>query len=438
MLSLKSITSWREIEHDTFLDLDGDDLAAFGVFVHQQQEQFSQELQALFEFANGATAITGVYYFDEADITPDGVFGPEANISFFGIPGFEQGLSTASTNDLATESLAVFGEVTVPLAEGFELTAGARYTTDEKSLHRVYNGAIGFGNPAVTLEGLADASTLPFSFTTRGERKFSAFSPKLGISYQPNEELLLYLNATRGFKSGGFNGRSRDDNEAAPYNEEFVTSVEAGLKRNWQGGRMSLHAAAFRNNYEDMQLSSFGSANASFIAIFSNAGEAVTQGFELELSALPNPDLRLSAHVGVLDAEYQEYNARNLGSGEIQDLSHLELIQAPDLSWGAGASWNAIESADWSLTLSAQVKGSSSYFTTIMNEPSLMQDDYAIANFTAWWEHFESGFHARLAITNITDEAYIVHGFDLLSYPGVALSYYGPPRGVSLTIGKRF
>ena len=399
VLSLKSITSWREIEHDTFLDLDGDDLAAFGVFVHQQQEQFSQEFQALFEFANGATAITGVYYFDEADITPDGVFGPEANISFFGIPGFEQGLSTASTNDLATESLAVFGEVTVPLAEGFELTAGARYTTDDKSLHRVYNGAIGFGNPAVTLEGLADASTLPFSFTTRGERKFSAFSPKLGISYQPNEELLLYLNATRGFKSGGFNGRSRDDNEAAPYNEEFVTSVEAGLKRNWQGGRMSLHAAAFRNNYEDMQLSSFGSANASFIAIFSNAGEAVTQGFELELSALPNPDLRLSAHVGVLDAEYQEYNARNLGSGEIQDLSHLELIQAPDLSWGAGASWNAIESADWSLTLSAQVKGSSSYFT---------------------------------------DEAYIVHGFDLLSYPGVALSYYGPPRGVSLTIGKRF
>ena len=73
-----------------------------------------------------------------------------------------------------------------------------------------------------------------------------------------------------------------------------------------------------------------------------------------------------------------------------------------------------------------------------MNEPSLMQDDYAVANFTAWWEHFESGFHARLAVTNITDEAYIVHGFDLLSYPGVALSYYGPPRGVSLTVGKRF
>ncbi len=438
VLSLKSISSWREIEHDSFLDLDGDDVAAFGVFVHQQQEQFSQELQALFEFDAGATLVTGLYYFDEADITPDGVFGPEASIAFFGIPGFEYGLSTASTNDLATESRAVFGELTLPLAENLELTAGARYTSDDKRLHRVYNGAIGFGNPGITLADLADAATLPFSFTTQGEKTFSAFSPKLGISYRPNEELLVYLNASRGFKSGGFNGRSRDDNEAEPYDEEFVTSIEAGLKRNWQDGRFSLHAAAFRNDYEDMQLSSFGSANASFIAIFSNAGEAVTQGFELEFSAAPSSDLRISAFAGFLDAKYKEYNAPNLGTGEIQDLSHLDLIQAPEFTWGAGASWNAVGTADWSLTLSGQIRGSSSYFTTIMNEPSLMQDDYAIANFTAWWEHFESGFHARLAVTNITDEAYIVHGFDLLSYPGVALSYYGPPRGVSLTVGKRF
>ncbi len=438
ILTLTSISSWREIEHDSYLDLDGDDVAAFGVFVHQEQEQFSQELRALLEFDSGATLVTGLYYFDESDFTPDGVFGPEASIGFFGIPGFDYGLSTASTNDLATESLAAYGELTLPLSENLELTAGARYTRDDKRLQRVYNGAIGFGNPAITLAELADAAALPFSFSTRGEKTFSAFSPKLGLSFRPNDNSLLYLNAARGFKSGGFNGRSRDANEAAPYDEETVTSLEAGWKRNWQDGRLSLHAAAFRNDYEDMQLSSFGSANASFIAIFSNAGAAVTQGLELEFSAAPRPDLRLRAFAGWLDAEYREYNAPNLGTGEIQDLSHLELIQAPEFTWGAGASWDALGTADWSLTLSGQIRGSSSYYTTIMNEPSLMQDDYAIANFTAWWEHFETGFHARFAVTNLSDEAYIVHGFDLLSYPGVALSYYGPPRGVSLTIGKRF
>lgn len=87
-------------------------------------------------------AVTGLYYFDESDITPDGVFGPEADISFFGIPGFEQGLSTASTNDLETESLAVFGEVTLPLAENMELTAGARYTSAS-----AFSGAAGAGQP---------------------------------------------------------------------------------------------------------------------------------------------------------------------------------------------------------------------------------------------------------------------------------------------------
>ena len=293
VLSLKSISSWREIEHDTYLDLDGDDVAAFGVFVHQQQEQFSQEFQALFEFDSGATLIIGLYFLDESDITPDGVFGPEANIAFFGIPGFESGLSTASTNDLETTSQAIFSEATLPLGENLELTAG--------------------------------------------------------------------------------------------------------MKRVWQDGRVSLHAAAFRNDYEDMQLSSFGSANASFIAIFSNAGQAVTQGLELELSAAPTADLRLSAFVGLLDAEYKEYNTPNLGTGEVQDLSHLGLIQAPDFTWGAGASWDVAESADWSLNLSAQVRGSSSYFTTIMNEASLKQEQYAIANLGARWEHYASGIHARLA-----------------------------------------
>ena len=438
MLRLKAISSWREIEHDSYLDLDGDDRSAFGVFVHQRQEQFSQELQALVQFDSGATLIAGAYYLDETDITPDGVFGPEAGISFFGIPGFEYGLSTASTNDLATESRALYSEVTLPLADNLELTAGARYTSDDRSLRRVYNGAVGFGNPAITLAELSDASRLPFSFSAFGEKTFTAFSPKLGLSYRPEEDLLLYLNATRGFKSGGFNGRSRDDNEAEPYDEEYVTSWEAGLKRNWQDGRLSLHAAAFRNDYEDMQLSSFGSANASFIAIFSNAGEAITQGLELELSAQAGPYLRLSAFAGLLDAEYEEYNAPNLGTGEIQNLSHLDLIQAPDFTWGAGANWSAITTAEWALNLNAQVRGSSSYFTTIMNEASLKQDEYAIANVTASWEHFSSGFHARLAATNIGDEAYIVHGFDLLAYPGVALAYYGPPRSVSLSIGMRF
>ncbi len=433
-LSFKSITSYRELSHDAFLDLDGDDGHYFGVFVSQEQDQFSQEFQALIDFSNDFDALLGVYHFQESDITPDGVFGTEANISFFGIPGLTQGLSTASTNDLETNSWAVFGEFKGRFAEKWEWTLGGRYTRDKKSSSRIYNGLVGFGNPNLTVADLADANMLSGSFATSGEKTFSAFTPKAGLSYRLNDEVLLYGHVSQGFKSGGFNGRARDDNEAEPFDEETVTSLEAGLKGAWFDERLVLNAAAFRNDYQDMQTSSFGSANASFIAIFSNAGEAVTQGVELELRARPASSLYLRLHLGYLDAEYKEYDAPNLGTGQVQDLSGLDLIQAPEFTYGLGLRWSLISNDMGRLTLNGQYSGSSSYFTTVMNEASLKEDGYGLLNLSLRWDNPRNGLSVNLSAANLTDEQYIIHGFDLLSYPGVALAYQGAPRTYALSV----
>ena len=436
--TIKSITSYREVEHETFLDLDGDDGHYFGVFVHQEQDQFSQELQALLDFDNDLRMVAGLYYFQENDVTPDGVFGADANISFFGIEGLTQGLSTASTNDLETESWAVFGELNKRFRERWELTLGARYTHDEKSSTRIYDASTGFGNPDVQLTDLADASQGPAPFRSAGNKTFNAFTPKFGLSYQAGENTLLYVNASRGFKSGGFNGRARDDNEAAPFDEEVVTAFEGGLKSTLYNGRMTFNAAVFRNDYKDMQLSSFGSANASFIAIFTNAGEAVTQGIEMELEAAPSDSLQLRAHLGYLDADYKEYNAPNLGDGSVMDLSHLDLIQAPEYTYGVSFDWLMIENGAGRFSLNGQYSGVSSYYTTVMNEESLKEDGYRLLNLNLHWESSDSRWSAVFAARNLTDEEYIIHGFDILSYPGVALAYYGEPATYEFSVNMNF
>lgn len=437
-LRFKSITSFRQLDHDTYLDLDGADGHYFGVFVHQEQDQFSQELQALVDFSNDFDALLGFYYFQENDVTPDGVFGTEANIAFFGFEGLTHGLSTASTNDLETSSWALFGEFKRRFAEKWEVTVGGRYTEDTKTASRIYNGLAGFGNPNLTVADLADASKLANSFQTQGEETFSAFTPKLGVSYRMDRDVLLYASVAQGFKSGGFNGRSRDDNEAEPFQEETVTSIEAGLKSSWYDDRLIFNAAIFRNDYQDMQTSSFGSANASFIAIFTNAGEAVTQGVELELQARPAANLTLRAHVGVLDASYEEYDAPNLATGDTEDLSKLDLIQAPELTYGFGWRLRVIADGANRLTLNGQYGGRSGYHTTVMNAQSLEEDGYGLLNIGLLWERPESGLRANLAVANATDEEYITHGFDLLSYPGVALAYYGAPRTYALSLSWEY
>ena len=71
-LELKSITAYREVEHETHIDLDGTGYPIFGVLVDHDQDQFSQELQLAFAAGNALRGLIGAYWFSENDITPYG------------------------------------------------------------------------------------------------------------------------------------------------------------------------------------------------------------------------------------------------------------------------------------------------------------------------------------------------------------------------------
>jgi iron complex outermembrane receptor protein len=80
----------------------------------------------------------------------------------------------------------------------------------------------------------------------------------------------------------------------------------------------------------------------------------------------------------------------------------------------------------------------------------LSQDGYGLFNVSATWESVSGQYYAGLHLKNITDEEYLVGGYQFVTpdgnggfIPGTGgdntlIGYYGDPRTVHLTVGYRF
>jgi len=414
--SFKSVTAYRTMDYDTHLDLDATPLPIFGTYVEEDQHQFSQEFQLTYA-GERLNAVAGVFYFDETDVTFSGLVGPVIS------------LVTGSINDQHNKSYAAYGQATYDLTDRLKLTGGLRYTYEDKTFARTQTMYPG----ATTIPGRNDPG-LSLTDIDTGET-WDSWSPKLGLDYKVSDDVLAYVSVSRGFKSGGFDGRSNNDAGAAPFDPETLWAYEGGVKSQWFDRRLTANAAVFWNDYTDLQLSSFTSDGAGgFAALFTNAGAATIRGAELELVARPIPPLTLNATIGYLDARYDEY----IGPGG-QDISDdRELVNAPEWSGRLGAVYVADLGVNGSLTFGADASYRSKTWPTVSSSEVLAQDGYTLVDAFVRWSDRDDHLFAQLGGKNLTDERYIEHGFDLSDSLGYQLAYFGAPRTVRLTVGFTF
>ncbi|MCY4210061.1 MAG: TonB-dependent receptor [Gammaproteobacteria bacterium] len=442
-VSLKSITSFRQLEHETNIDLDGTGFNIFGVFVDQDQEQFSQELQLSYDAGGALKALAGAYYFSEDDITPDGINNSEP-VDFTGGAGlFFSPYETVSENDQSVEAVAVFGEASWFITAALELTVGARYTHESKELKRRACQALGAPLSSIDECNPPLNSTNPFALNLDLNEDFSKVTPKAGISYRFNDVSMAYFTYARGFKSGGFDGRigyngasdgGAVNTQALPYNPEIADTYEIGWKSSLADGRLRLSAAAFYNDYQDLQLSSFSATSTGgFATVFTNAGKAENWGLEAELLANPAPNFLVSLNVGYLEAEYKEFI--NSANQNVSDA--LTPINSPELTGNLGFQYRHPLGFAY-LLLGADISYRSDYFVDINNLEALWQDDFTLVNASIGLEAENGKWDVSFGVKNLTDEEYITHGFDLTAFPGVGLAYYGQPLTYRFQARYRF
>ena len=437
---LSSTTAYREVQHQTHIDLDGTGYEIFGVFVDQDQNQFSQEVQLSFSTDGGLQGLLGAYWFSEDDVTPDGIRNTEP-IDFALGGGLFLPYNTVSENNQSIEARAVFGELSWSLNPAVELTAGIRYTDESRRLRRKACQAFSTAALDIDLCDPPTGSLNPFALRVDLEESFDAVTPKIGVSYDAGVGL-VYANWARGFKSGGFDGRigyngasdaGAVDAQTQPYDPEFADTLEIGWKAEAPDRAWRIAAAAFFNDYTDLQLSSFSATpGGGFATVFTNAGKAQTTGLELELLARPSEHLLVSLNLGRLDAQYKEFI-----DATADDVSADRTpINAPD--WTASLGFQTTHATELGrLRLAADFGYRSEYYVEVNNLEALVQDGYLVLNTTAEFEALDERWGISLGVKNVTDEDYITHGFDLTAFPGVGLAYYANPRTYRLELRYR-
>ena len=436
--TLKSITAYRYVDALFGRDGDASSQVNYAGDIHDERaRQISQELQLSLDLGGRGTLLLGAFAYREKTrdntrlIVADGLFPAlvAAGLDPFPtpdgpIPASALDFNIDFRNRQRTDNLALFANGNYEVADGLSLELGARYTWEKKkffqSATRIYSGEpLLAGTPSYTLE-----------------KSWDAFTPRASLSYKFRPNLMAYASYSRGFRSGGFNGRPTSLEEIGSYDPEYLTSYEAGLKTGF-GGIATINLAVFRNEYRDQQIlvSTVSPTTGLIVVRNENAGRSRIQGIELEGAFKVSPRFTVTGALGLLDAKYLEYVS--VIGGVPTDVSRRELKQAPDITANASAVYQAplSDNVEGVLRLDAAYK--SQVFVDAENTPLLRQPDHAILNASAELRFADRGLSVRVGVDNITDRRIITAGYDASTSFGFTEAYYSPPRRYSITLALR-
>ena len=322
-LVLTSITGRREMDEEYRIEFDGSpaNLLYFDYF--NDWNQTTQELRITSDFDDSPIEfVAGVYELHYALDLIGAITGVP------GGAGFTPSTINYNGQNQNTESWAVFGSADWNFAEKWTLTAGIRYTYEEKD----FKGADG-----TFYQGGDPVPELNFEFF---DDDWSETSPKVGLRYQYNDDIMFFGFWAEGFKSGGFFGRQANFDIDPTYDPEYVTNWELGMKSTWLDGRLIFNPTIFFNDYDDKQEEVLIPISLSNVAtVVRNASTVEIFGAELELQYQVTEAWNVRLSYGYLDAEFNDFVADISGHGVITDNSYLEPRNTPENTIGINTTY---------------------------------------------------------------------------------------------------
>ena len=445
--TLTTITAVRSVETDWSMASVGAGLGALGLpfdevmdRIEEEVDTFSQEVRWTSDLDGNFNYVLGLFYFrEETDrveqfqITRAGTYGP----GFVNVAVGPQdiiGNEYAETNN-ETTSLALYGHADWELSERWNLSFGARYTRDEKDYGAtsVDCGLNLAGTPFANFapcQGVGGSlNIIAEAFSIEADDEWTDFSPKASLQFFPNDEVMFFLSASKGFKSGGFAGSQGVESSASvPVDPEEALNYELGMKGTFFEQRLQLNLTTFYTDYQDLQVVRFGPVAGSPFGTFvtANIGEAEMIGAEAEWQWYITDDLSFSGYYAYLDSEVNDLVIETAG-GPV-DASGLPLRAAPRNSTNLVLNYERPTDVG---TFSARV----AYHNTDEQRqdyvflPTVV-DRIELFDAQVGWRSQDERWSVSIWGKNLKDRDYISHTYVI--GPGV-IGVWGNPRTVGLT-----
>ncbi len=431
---LTGIIGYQETDEEVPTDFD----ASAGNFFHVSREQDSEQTTAEIRFASSDELsdrwnfVAGAFYVDDE-------YHLEQFTSIAAGAGPGMALFQNPKADHERDGWAVFGEFHYDITEQLMLILGGRYMEEEKD----YKGSIRFaGNdgaagPDVPLQGYhgnpddfylyGQPIWVPID-SAAADEDWDEFTPRVGLDYRVNDDVLTYIVYSEGFRSGGFNGRNQNLANIGPFDPETVENWEVGMKSEFLDNTLRLNLAAYYNEYDDKQEEiiepdGFGGSNT----VVRNASSAELWGVEAETTWIANANLLFNANLGYQDAEYDSFSADLNGDGMVTDNSNLELRRVPEWTGGVNGTYT-MQVGPGDLSLYASYRYTDEYWVDVDNDPRSLLDDRGVVDATIAYEwDWSDGRSIRIAVwgRDITDE---VDYSSMVVVPG-AIAFSGVSGG---------
>jgi iron complex outermembrane receptor protein len=437
-VKLSSITGWRHSTEKQTQDFDGSSTDLYYVDRRQKYTQWSQELRAAGNLFTGFDYVVGAYYFhSKYDLTQwTRFFGFDPSVPPM---EFDQ---NPQTNVGKTTSYAFFGDFNWAFADKWRLSFGGRWSHDNKKLTNSFAQA-----------GLIGS----------GDANFTKFTPKVGIDYRPNSDVMLYASWSRGYRSGGFSPRAATaDTASTPFQPETVDAYEIGAKLAAFNRKLEINLAGYISDYKDMQqnLTVPGGPLGNQTITGNVPGGAIIKGIEMDATLRVTPQLTITASSAYMKSHFRNFVTDGAYGTLIVpfDYSANRLIYAPRFTGSVNADYTVptsfgkvVATAGWrhispydeqisqaSLTPVTDGSGTVTGVVVNGNDPRVRTttQDLVDASLTVNFDIGDKEAYVRLFGRNLLNEKTSTHAFTvagLFSF-GMALE----PRTYGATVGVKF
>lgn len=411
---LKSISSYREYFNDSLFDLDGTDYPDGAQKMYTDSETFTQEFQLTSNATDSSLEwVAGLYYLtDDAEQAVPVSLAKNQQLIDFG-----------ATLDVS--AWAAYGQASLNLTDRIRLTAGLRYSDEEKDVELDHTITVFPGSLDIIIPiSVADSES------------WDSWDPKVGIDFFLNEDIMLYFTASKGFKSGGFNTLSTD-NTTQKFDPEEIMAYEFGVKSEFMDRRVRMNMAAFFYDYTDLQQNQY--SDAAVVVV--NADSAEILGADLDLTAMLLPGLEFRLAVSYLDAEFKEFltsDPDNPDAG-IQDLGELgnKLPRSSEWAYNTSLTYTHELGDRGSLTWFGEYIWKDDVYHSPFNRPEVSQDSFGLLKARVTWRSQSERWSLALWGKNLTDEVWYQNSVRNTAFVGT-VRQPAEPRTYGLTLSANW